>query len=439
MLPNTYLFFLRCLLLSVFVRRKEKMVIYDLFNKFTYRYSRDQETLFVNIFRNYKKATRLLFTSKKMELVKGRELFVYEGTVDFMDSITYYIEANVGRKFNFVIRSTLVNCIPKWYRLICFLYLNLIFLYIAIGCLFSSQRAKRSIILLELTENLLIAWYLKKNACKELIVIMAYEKDITFLCHFLQTRLKIKTTLVPSSNPIRFFYKNVISDKVVFTTPYQLKEYEDLKHNWIVEETDLWPPLNFQEIEINREGFKERRNKAIGFMSSASALRAHLKFTNQTGDDDWKAEYELIDCLKNILMTEKDLSVIIYLHPLEKKNDENLAFAENYYSTKFGSKVEFAPLDKPSKSLLHLAEVSVSGFSSSQIERLYGGYKTLFAPMGYLENYFTDERLKGISANSEQELLTLLKNAFSISSDQFFEKYSLLPYRWDNYKLKSAS
>ena len=82
-----------------------------------------------------------------------------------------------------------------------------------------------------------------------------------------------------------------------------------------------------------------------------------------------------------------------------------------------------------------MAAIGISGFSSAQIERLYGGYRTLFAPMGFLKNYFKDERLDKISVNDYPELETSILKLLGTSDEDFFKEYHLTDYHWKAYEM----
>jgi hypothetical protein len=221
---------------------------------------------------------------------------------------------------------------------------------------------------------------------------------------------------------------------MVFSTPFHFKQAEVLKKNWLFKTTELWPPYGFQNIRTADE-FPVTGRNTVGMVSSGMELRKHLGHMVTNNNRDYLAETGLIECLKAYASKNPSVQVIVYLHPQEKMNPENLRFSQDYYRRQFGQQVSFAPIDKPSKEFPYLCDVGIAGFSSAQIERLFGGYKTLFAPLGYLENYFMDERLDRISIKGQMDFDVAVTKALSMDEATFFTEYGLTSYRRDAYKI----
>lgn len=245
-----------------------------------------------------------------------------------------------------------------------------------------------------------------KYDVKNISLFSAFEKDVLFLSYYLSKELNLHVKIIPSSNPISMFYKKVFCDTFVFTAPFQKKEYEILKDNWSVKEFENWPPFGSDKVLINNVD-TEIREKVIGFISSGLELRRFLKFTS-FNDNEYLAEIHLIEFLNKFITENLDYSLIIYLHPLEKSTNENLEFVTKFYKESFTQSVRFAPINTPTKQSFNLCNIGVSGFSSAQMERLWAGHKTLFAPFHYLSNYFNDIVLDSISGTSDLELEKLI-------------------------------
>jgi hypothetical protein len=431
-MPNVFLFFFRCLFLSCFGLKKESIAIRDIFNKFSYRYTEVEQFSFLSPLRYLKASLLLLWKSKKSNLSGNTQSFTFDLLTSYYEGNSQYL-AHLGKQDKvFIFRDHLYNESGYGAKLINSLMLILVFCIVFPLSWFRKDKAKVSLIMLELTEDQLLSSTLKKYGCREILIFSAFEKDIMLLSYFLQKYLKIKVSLTPSSNPISTMYPNVICDTFIFTAPYQKKEYEKLKDNWVVGRTELWPPYAFNAIKINREGHTPPYR--IGLISSGMALREHLQHPSEYSKDDFLAEKLLVDGLKRYGAESGDSNIIIYLHPLEKSETAHLDFSTNYYRGVFGPNVRFAPFDKPSKASFDLCSIGISVYSSTQAERLFGGYKTVFAPMGYLANFFSDERLDGISVQNYNELRAMFEKLNGMDDDEFFRAYGLGEYRWDSFK-----
>ena len=428
-MPNTFLFFFRCLLLSAFSSKKESMVVKDLFSKFSYRYTEVEQRSFLSPLRYLKASLSLLWKSRPSALSGNTKSFTFDLLKVFFDGDMQYLKSLGKQDTVFIFREQLYNESGNGSKIFNSLLLLLVFCIVLPVSFFSKDKARASLIMLELTEDQLLSGTLTKYGCEKFLVFSAFEKDIMFLSWFLRKFHQVRVSLIPSSNPISTLYKNVICDTFIFTAPYQKKEFEKLKANWIVEHTELWPPYGFDSIRINAEGTLAQHN--LGLISSGMALREYLQHPSEYSKDDFIAERLLVESLKKYGTESGDRNIIVYLHPLEKSEKKHLDFSMNYYKSVFGENVRFAPLDKPSKACFDLCSIGISVYSSTQAERLYGGYKTVFAPMGYLANFFSDERLDQISVQNYSELKSLVEKLNRMDETDFFNTYSLNEYKWD--------
>ena len=436
MATNSYWVFTRTALFAFIGSKKESLVIHDLFHKFSYRYTQLESLSLGSPFR-YLKRSVLLLVKRNNQKIQTYDIAtcVYDNKLSFEKVDKDYLKFNGVEKVGFISRDSLPNELNAFGAFGLILQLLVLFSFLLPFSLLSKDKAKSSLILLELTENLLLAKALKNLLCKEVYVFSAFEKDTTFTSYLLEHN-EIKVHLVPSSNPISNYYKHVICSSFIFTAPFQLKEFESLKDNWFFKEKRSWKPFESQMVRLNKE-VNEPPYK-IGFVSSAMFLRAEQAHNNPTGNNDFEAEMALIEGLKMYLSKRKH-SLIIYLHPFEKSTKENEQAAISFYKKQFGEQITFAPCHELSKLHFNLCSLAVSGFSSAQIERLYGGYKVLFAPMGHMQNYFSDERLDAISAQSYDDLELKLDKILLMPDETYFDFYRLQDYHWTTYELKQPS
>jgi hypothetical protein len=433
-MPNTFLFFFRCLLLSLFGFKRERIVIRELFHKFSYRYTEVELYSFLSPLRYLKASLALLWKSKPSHLVGNSESFTFDLLSSFGEGDAQYLAGLGKERTTFIFRDQLHNEAGVIFRLFNSLMLLLVFCAVLPFSLFRKDKAKAPLIMLELTEDQLLSGTLARYGCKEFRIFSAFEKDIMFLSYFLQKYHGIKVALMPSSNPISTLYRSVICDTFVFSAPFQKKEYEVLKGNWVINRTELWPPYGFNSIKLNKDSSLPPHN-AIGLLSSGMALREHLRHPSEYSKNDFLAEKDLVEGLKKYSEETGNTSIVVYLHPLEKSEKKHLEFSLNYYKSMFGPNVRFAPFHQPSKACFDLCSIGISVYSSTQTERLFGGYKTLFAPMGYLPNFFSDERLDRISAQNYEQLKNLIESLKKMSETEFFEHYDLREYKWDFFNI----
>lgn len=419
-------------LIRYYYNKQASIAISDLFRKFSYRYSKEAAQSFRTPFVYLKAGLLTIIKAKKSKTIVINEICLYDNAHAFEKEDCAYLNALGIKEANYLFKDDLPNLLTFSEKCWNVLMLGLLALVLLPLSLVSRDKAKPGLIFLELAELTLLIRILKLNGAKKLYVFSAYEKEICFMSWYLSQKMDIKVFLFPSANPIKHLYRNVICDTFVFSAPFQQKECEQLKLNWYIKSTESWPPYGFQHIEIYKENLSNR--KVIGFVSSGMELRKKLKHVEPYGNRDYQAEKALIKCLQLFLSRHEDFSLVIYLHPREKM-ETHIEFTKDYYNSLFGQNFEFAPMGLQTKSCLSLCNVSISGFSSAQFERLFGGHKTLFAPLGYLDNYFSDKVLDQISINTIEDFDSILISTINKTVDAYFEIEGLRKYRWDSYSI----
>ena len=139
--------------------------------------------------------------------------------------------------------------------------------------------------------------------------------------------------------------------------------------------------------------------------------------------------------IRAFLLRNTYLRLLICPHPIEKRTPEIWKQTKAFYSDYFAGVNVLFPEDasKSSYQLFDCAEVSVASISSVNIERLFCGYKTLYAPIGADVVFFGGSSLDKIVARTAEELLQLLEQSFRMNEEQFFQAFDLRDYHHDQY------
>ncbi len=422
---KSYHLFFRLMITSSF-RSSDRLIINDLFNKFTYRVPANLETSWLSILVYMRLTFFLIWSEKKQWRNTLDDKVVCDFNQVYENDLKGYLDS-VGYVFNgFIFRDSLTNGYHFLSRIVLMFYTLLVILVLLPKFILTKHRGRIAIIPLELLETQL--FYKNLSLAKEIIIFSPYEKDIPFISNLLMKN-GVRVILIPSCNPIRFFYKHVVCDVFVFTAPFQKNDIEQIRKEWDVKEFWFWKPFDWYKIPLydNTKPVFD-----IGIISSASHLRRSMNLANHMAETDYLAEEKMLKALA-VIVNELKLSLIIYLHPKEKVNLTTANESAEYYKNIFGSSV--AILDRGLKTAdnFKLCNVAISGFSTAQIERLFAGYKSIFTPMGILENYFNDSRLDAISANTEEELRLLIVKTLSLATEEYFKRYNLLTFRYKNY------
>jgi hypothetical protein len=337
----------------------------------------------------------------------------------------YYWRDELGVEASFYLRSVMLLHLVAWAMIL--------------GCVSLASRRKGNwgLMLMQWLENHSIAQQLKHHHCSSVYMFGGYENDSPFTGLCFKT-MGVQLILVPSPNPIRNFYQQTIAHGFVFTADFQRAEYERYRSEWQVDEIWNWPFPNYNKLTPYfkaNDGIINGQGK-LAFMSRGMWKRAEQGLHSQNDNKDLEYELNCMAALKSFLIQRKTLQLLICPHPIEKQNTIDWDKMKNYYTQYFeGVEVLFPENpEQNSYQLFNAAEVSVASVSSVNIERLFCGYKTLYAPIGADVVFFGQSTLDGVVARTEEELHALLSRAFSMSEDEFFKAFQLTAYHHDAFQ-----
>lgn len=355
---------------------------------------------------------------------------IYDGSSKFLNDRVNYINSITKEVVSLGIsRSTISlkgNLIFKMFLTIDTLFSLVIFLFIGI---LKKRNNHLALILIEKIEIIYLCKILRKHKINKLYFFCSYEKDANFTVLLLNI-FRIKVFRIPSANPLKYFYKDVVSDVFCFTTPYQQYELKNIDSNWEVDNYYNWPLPNFLILnEFIKNGQSSCDNKGtLGYISSGLWRRLE-RGTMISEDLPVKCEEMLIKTLQHFVKTTGK-KLLIYLHPIEKENLTIYELAKDYYRKAISNNIEFSSLENTTYSEFYKTDLCVSAASTTNIERLYCGYKTFYAPINLDYLLFPGSSLNNICYTSESDLINNLNEAFEMSTDDFFNYYKIQEFRF---------
>lgn len=300
---------------------------------------------------------------------------------------------------------------------------------------FHSKKSHLGLILLQWLENHSLCQHMLNKQVSRLYYFGGYENDSCFtgLC-FRYTEVEL--IMVPSANPIRNFYQQTIAHGFVFTAPFQKVEWAKYRDQWAVKDFYSWPMEGFQDlIPYFRKSSSNSAKNVLAFMSRGMWLRQLRGVQSQNNNMDFLYERNCMEVVKSFLIDHPEIKLLILPHPIEKREPEIWSKAMEHYSAFFqGVNVQF-PQDVQLGSYAQFdsAEVSVASISSVNIERLFCGYKTIYAPVGASMDFFGGSELDHIVAKTAEDLRNLLERSFQLTETDFFRVYELNEYHFSHY------
>lgn len=297
---------------------------------------------------------------------------------------------------------------------------------------FSSKRGFLALLIFQYIEYSNFIFLLNKHKINKIFFFGSFEIDSNLIT-FLLKRKNISTTRIPSSNPLQNFYKYVYADEFYFTAPFHKTQFNSLRSNWIVNNI-LEAPFEFyfDSLKVlNNKNHKLNKKINIGFISSGIWLRKLLNMKTLNNGEDI-AETQLLNIL-NKYCIQNNMTLIILLHPIEKKEEHYDKVMKNYKNFLTCCYI-ISETKSQSYEYFNDIDLCVTNFSSTGFIRLYAHQKVIFAPLNMVNN-FASTKLDIISANNSKELILLIEKNTSYSVDEFFKKNELENYSYKTHLL----
>ena len=411
---------------------------HSLFKKPSYRIQKDQLKDLLIGFKYLVKSILLIFNRQKNfeHLVKG-ECLIFDGDfnqknnrLEYISNVTKYKKSELS--YIALNRYTISKPIVKKIQLSLFVFF--VSFLIMPFTFFSKNRALYALFLLTVVENILLVDLMKRNNKSYLFYFFPFENDANFSALLLMKN-NIKVHKVPGPNSLFHNHKMFISDTVSFCSKFQLNQYEKIKVNWRVDSIQSWPLYGFKSLLPYLNKFEQHSNYKfnLGFISSGIWRREELKKI-PIKRADFSSEKKLIEFIKNYCFSRKIKEIFIFLHPIEKNDQLTYENSISFYENEFSNiKCHFPKYEQESYESFDLVETTLAAHSSANLQRLFSGYKTLYALFDYELNMFKDSELENISFLDEKSLASSLDKVIKMSETKYFTDYKLYSYTYKEF------
>jgi hypothetical protein len=286
-------------------------------------------------------------------------------------------------------------------------------------------------------EHLKVILELKGKKIAHFYDFISYEIGSSFLS-ILLVKKGIRDYFITSPTPLYETYPNCVADVFLSTSPYHKDEIAYLKKNakyplkFIYNEIQEWPYNEFDEnLELN-SGKDYQNRKKLGLYVSGVWWRNKEKH-QEFADGFFDSEFLLLEHARMFIENHTDFELWLYLHPRERRTPEQLQEALEFYNGVFkNTPYKLMDFSRPTKSQFSQCDISISVSSNTTYERLYGGFKSIFAPY-YLPNFpIPGNPLEHICVRSYADLETRILNFDAMDTNAFFESTGLQAYHFKN-------
>lgn len=379
--------------------------------------------------RYLKRASSFILRQKKDKIfLMGASVYIQKDKQ--RHSAIEYIEYVTERQVDCILCRDTIQFKMHWtWRLIMLLQLHLMFPFFLTVSFFSKRKSTLSLLMLQWAENNLICQVYGNSKVHRVYLFGGYENDQCLTGLYFDT-IGVQLVVVPSPNPIKNFYRQVIAHSFVFTSPFQRVEFDSLKSEWLIRDSEDWPIPEVKKLLpfIKKDNGVVSR---IAFMSRGIWLRKLRGIHAQNNNRDFEYEEGCMSVLRDFLKLHPQYELLLLPHPMERVNDEFWQNTQDYYNTYFDGIRVVYPKDAtvPSYQMFDEAQLAIASISSVNIERLFCGYKTLYAPIGAEHDFFSGSSLDNIVARTPEKLMDLLNRSVTMTDDEFFQSFDLEAYR----------
>lgn len=372
------------------------------------------------IWRFYYRLIHTIFNKPSVDIIinKNNHIALYDDAIN-VDVRLHFIEKMSGLKPGIFINKDKLLLYPVNFihKLVLSLFYFIICIIITPFAL-SKRRALFALLLHEIYEQSILLLICNKYNINHLFYSCIFHKDSNASALMLMNK-RIYITKNPSEDPLYYHNQIIIANELGICNDYQWNEIEEYKETIIVDKFTQWLPEQYEKL-LSQACDTNTSANTIGYYSGGSWLNKHLKFNLTTYKyNPYAAEEELENYLIDYIHENKNVKLILFLHPLEK-NPQHFETTKSYYLSKFKQiKYEFADISKNTGEMFNLCDTAITVFSGIMTYRFYQGFKGLF-----YNPYFTDFPIKSsvydnVSAKNKEELFNLLNESLTLSNQEF--------------------
>jgi len=314
-----------------------------------------------------------------------KTIAVIDAGAESMESRQYYINHFAGiTDAHFIFRDNALVFSSEWKRIkqlmVAFLYATAI---LPVFLIKKSRRGALAITVSEFLEHIYFLSALKRCKVRQIYMFCIYEKD-TNLLYLLLKKAGLYVSKISSDGPVSLWNKNLISDEIIVSFPYQMEEIAFHKASIIAEKVILWGPETIKQTAGLYEDEEQRKIKSpmsIGFYSTASWVRS-LKNQTARAVTNPENEIRILNWLNEYLKEKENVFLYVYLHPKEKHPEFQQKVHLHYGEFLKTNNWHFADVQKPTSACFNEVQIGVGYYSTVLLERDYYGFPTMLSPLG---------------------------------------------------------
>lgn len=292
--------------------------------------------------------------------------------------------------------------------------------------LIGGPRVQRALLLYEVFEAAALLRIIQEKRINYLHFYSAFEKDanaLTLLLH----KFGVHINKLPSPSILAAHHRELITDTLSLGSPYQADELSEYSSTHHIGTVQHFTPEHWPGYGSLYQTAAAAPPQTIGFYSHGVWLREADGHAD-SGFGDHTAEKMAITALADYLQTRKNIQLIIFLHPRERKPGNEMRTKQHYENLFRGFGYRFSDSSKPSSHQFDAADVGFGGISTILFERLFAARKTVFFPAGVRNFPLAESKISEICPVTPEQLAIVLDKVLNTTANDWFQQSGLSRY-----------
>jgi len=296
-------------------------------NKFSFRLPQKSDKDLLITFRIIKRLCIDLIRKKNtINILNAKSKdFIFDCSISSVKLRENYINNLTGNNSGaFISKNDLISYQGITYTLFWFLFIIICFVPLLIISFFLKKKYHLTLLFIEFIELNIFLRLLKTYNATKIHYFSIYERESNMWALMLM-KFGFYVNKIPSEVPLCFNNSIIIADELSICFEYQKNEVKHFKTNMFINKITTWAPETIYQVPerfLNKNRNFENQKFDIGFFSSGIWLRNYLNEI-ELGNKDKENEELLIQLLIRYCKN-KNLKLLIFLHPLEKKEQNEI-------------------------------------------------------------------------------------------------------------------
>ncbi|GAB4284853.1 MAG: hypothetical protein Kow0067_07050 [Coriobacteriia bacterium] len=218
-----------------------------------------------------------------------------------------------------------------------------------------------------------------RTTTKQAYLCRIYQDHVPALAAFLRAH-GVGVHLVTNTGPLQPAELSIPADSMKLTHPFQVYYAMQFSDPVAVERLDLWGPMELSQMDTAYRGrLRDGPSDVVAVYTQGYWLRLQQGTLKEPALVEYaRVEDELMQAMLQYLELHPDVSVVVFLHPMEKRHFASTSELGPWRLLEHPRATCVTSLQQHSNEAFDRARVGVTTFSTVGYDRTYMGFPTVF-------------------------------------------------------------